>query len=303
MASLSSKRIPNDFNGARRRILLRTAASLAIPALGSSWLTACGGGDDPAPIPDTPRLASVDNFRDVAGNSDAAVYKTSGGQVLRRAQIYRSNNLSKLSDADKATLEALGVATVYDLRTPDEITKAPDKLPKGVNYVKVNILDVDNIVPPSLVSAADSIAWMESLNRGFITAASERQQIALMIKNLATTAGVQLYHCSAGKDRAGWISAMLQTLLGVSSNVIMQDYLLTNTYSATSIAATYNSLKTGYGQSYADAYMPLLGVQESFLKASFDQITLSFGTMEAYITDGLKIDSATRTALRNKMLR
>jgi hypothetical protein len=94
-----------------------------------------------------------------------------------------------------------------------------------------------------------------------------------------------------------------RTLPPATPNVIMQDYLLTNTYSAASIAATYNSLKAGYGQNFADAYLPVLGVQESFLRASFDQITLSFGTMEAYITDGLKIDAATRTALRNKMLR
>ena len=303
MTTQAPVHIPESFNLARRRILLRTAASLSIPVLGSSWLSACGGGDDPEPIADTPRLTSVDNFRDVAGNSDAGVYKSASGQALRRAQIYRSNNLSKLSDADKATLEALGVATVYDLRTPDEITKAPDKLPKGANYVKVNILDEEQITTPNFANAAASIAWMEELNRSFVYSSAERGQIALMIKNLASTSGVQLYHCSAGKDRAGWISVMLQTLLGVPSNVIMQDYLLTNTYSATSIAATYNALKAGYGQAYADAYLPLLGVQESFLNASFEQIKQTFGTMEAYITDGLKIDTATRNTLRNKMLR
>lgn len=284
----------------RRQWLLRASALVAAPSFGSLGLIGCGGGDDA--LADTPRLASVDNFRDIAGNSDAGAYKNTSGKTLRRGLIYRSNNLSRLSDADKATLEQLKVATVYDLRTPDEIGKNPDRLPAGANYVKVNIFGDEAIAMPAFTSAAVSIKFMEDINRSFITSAVERQQIGLMIRNLATTPGVQLYHCTAGKDRAGWITVVLQTILGMSEADILKDYLLTNTYSAASIAATYETLKAAYGQAYADAYKPLLGVQESFLKASYDQIKLSFGSMESYLSDGLKLEPSIRSALRDRLL-
>src|SRR6266545_4472656 len=39
-----------------------------------------------------------------------------------------------------------------------------------------------------------------------------------------------LFHCSAGKDRTGWLSAVLLELLGIDRSVIVKDYLATNGY-------------------------------------------------------------------------
>jgi protein-tyrosine phosphatase len=284
-----------------RRALLRGTAALGLSTLGASLLVACGGSD-PEVIPDTPRLTSADNFRDVGGATDATAYVSSNGQRLRRGQLFRSNALNKLSAADAATLVSLQLKTVYDLRTDSEVTSSPDIVPTGATYVRYNILGSSALNPPLTTAAAD-IAWMEDLNRDFVRVASERTQIAGVIKAIAATPGVQLYHCTAGKDRAGWTSAVLQTILGMSSADIMSDYLLTNTYSAASIAATYAQLKTAYGQAMADAYMPLLGVQASFLNAGLTQAVTSYGSMDKYISDGLGIDSATVQTLRSRYLR
>lgn len=143
---------------------------------------------------------------------------------------------------------------------------------------------------------------MEDFYRDFVRVASECTQIAGAVKAIANTGGVQLYHCTAGKDRTGWVSAVLQTILGMSSADIMAYYLLTNTYSATSIAATYNQLVAANGQAMADAYMPMLGVQASFLTAGLTQAVTSYGSMNNYISNGLSIDSATQQNLRSRFL-
>jgi protein-tyrosine phosphatase len=111
-----------------------------------------------------------------------------------------------------------------------------------------------------------------------------------------------LYHCTGGKDRTGWVTAVLQTLVGVPQSVVIQDYLLTNIYSAASIQATYNSMVAAYGKAYADTFYPVLGVQESFLTAGFDQATASYGSMSGYITNGLGLSASTQALLKSKLL-
>ena len=74
-----------------------------------------------API-NTPVLATMDNFRDIAGTT--TVYTTSRDGTLRTGVFYRSNALA-LSSADQATLSTLGISDVYDLRTASEIASSP----------------------------------------------------------------------------------------------------------------------------------------------------------------------------------
>src|ERR1700759_972111 len=62
----------------RRTFLKRSASVLLVSGLGGSLLSACGGGNLDADQPATPRLASVDNFRDLAGA--AAGYPTVDGK-------------------------------------------------------------------------------------------------------------------------------------------------------------------------------------------------------------------------------
>ena len=89
-------------------------------------LSACGGGNLASDQAATPRLASLDNFRDVGGA--AGGYPTVEGRQVRRGMLYRSGALTE-DAADKVTLDKLAFAAVYDLRTPGEIARAPDAVP------------------------------------------------------------------------------------------------------------------------------------------------------------------------------
>ena len=80
---------------------------------------------------DTPRLAGMDNFRDIAGTASA--YDTSHDGTMRAGVFYRANALTPTA-ADLATLNGLGISDVYDLRTPSEIAATPDTLPAGATY-------------------------------------------------------------------------------------------------------------------------------------------------------------------------
>jgi protein-tyrosine phosphatase len=249
----------------------------------------------------TPILTSVDNFRDVAGI--AAVYggtgysnTTSNNGVMRTGVYYRSNALT-LNATDLKTVSKFGISQVLDLRTPFEIASKPDVIPEGAKWVNINILGSSNVTL-TLTSPAASVSFMQGMNRAFVTDASERSQLRTVFLDLAQGNGAALFHCTAGKDRTGWVGAVLESIAGVSSATIMKDYLASNSYSAKSISATLSALPA----SYRAVYAPLLGVEASFLQAGLDQVVASYGSMNAYLTKGLGLTQADIYVLRAKMV-
>ena len=109
-------------------------------------------------------------------------------------------------------------------------------------------------------------------------------------------------HCTAGKDRTGWATALLLSLAGVSRPDVLADYLRTNEFSATSIAAAVDEVRTTSGPSAAAAIEPALGVRASYLNAAFEVVDSRFGGIDRYLEDGLGLAPSTLAALRAKLV-
>ncbi|MBK5512571.1 tyrosine-protein phosphatase [Pseudomonas sp. TH15] len=251
-----------------------------------------------APL-DTPRLKSIDNFRDIAGITTA--YSTAHDGTMRGGVFYRSNAITP-SAADLATLNSLGIKAVYDLRTPSEIAGTPDTMLTGATYQNIDIIGAttsgSNITNISFKSAADAIAMMEQTNRAFVSDAGMRSQFGNLFNALASVDAAQLFHCTAGKDRTGWTAAVLQSIAGVDNATIMANYLATNDYTAARVAATLKAMPP----SMAAVYGPLLGVQASYLQAGLDEVTAQYGTMDNYLKQGLGLSQETIYVLRGKLV-
>ena len=248
---------------------------------------------------DTPRLKSIDNFRDVAGITTA--YSTAHDGTMRAGVFYRSNAITP-SAADLATLNSLGIKAVYDLRTPSEIAGTPDTMLNGANYQNIDIIGAttsgSNITNISFNSAADAVAMMEQTNRAFVNDAGMRSQFGTLFNALASVDAAQLFHCTAGKDRTGWTAAVLQSIAGVDNATIMANYLATNDYTAARVAATLKAMPP----SMAAVYGPLLGVQASYLQAGLDEVTAQYGSMDNYLKQGLGLSQETIYVLRGKLV-
>lgn len=251
-----------------------------------------------APL-DTPRLKSIDNFRDIAGITTA--YSTAHDGTMRGGVFYRSNAITP-SAADLATLNSLGIKAVYDLRTPSEIAGTPDTMLTGATYQNIDIIGAttsgSNITNISFKSAADAIAMMEQTNRAFVSDAGMRSQFGNLFNALASVDAAQLFHCTAGKDRTGWTAAVLQSIAGVDNATIMANYLATNDYTAARVAATLKAMPP----SMAAVYGPLLGVQASYLQAGLDEVTAQYGSMDNYLKQGLGLSQETIYVLRGKLV-
>ncbi|GAA4487278.1 tyrosine/lipid phosphatase LipA [Rhodococcus olei] len=264
-------------------------------------------GPSTPPNPDaTPRLASVANFRDVAGN-DGDGYATTDGHHLERGVFYRSNGLDKTSDADLQTLASLGVADVYDLRGDSEISNpmvgGTDKIPAGAVYKHLPIEFGDlTALAQTIHSPEEGREFLRDANRSFVTDAAKRATFGQLLTSIANEDGAQLFHCSSGKDRTGWTAMLLQTIAGVPQQTIFDDYLLSNSYLEQSNQKTLTMIGLALGQQAATNLAPVLGVETSFLQAGLDQITADYGTVDKYLSEGLGLDSATIAKLKGKLV-
>lgn len=243
----------------------------------------------------------VTNFRDIAGvaqqfGGSGYAYNVTHDGSMRTGVFYRSNALGNMSAADQATVNKLGITLDIDLRTPAEISKDQDIVPTGARYENINVIGVSTLSAFGN-SAALVAAAMEQSNVDYVAVGHERAAIAHVLLDLANANGAALYHCTAGKDRTGWVTAVLDSIAGMSSQDIMANYLATNQYSATLIQEEMK-------QDGAEAAIiaPALGVQPSFLQASLDQVAKQYGSMQNYLTQGLGLTQADIYVLRAKMV-
>ncbi|MVU83369.1 protein-tyrosine-phosphatase [Nocardia sp. ET3-3] len=250
-------------------------------------------------VADAPRLASVVNFRDVAGTGQG--YPAQGSHHLNKGVFYRSNALTP-NDADLATLNALHLSTVFDLRSSDEIAQKGDRVPAGAKYENISIFSGNlSTGVPSFTSPDDARKFMRDINKSFVSDAGERGKFADLLTQLADQQGPAVFHCTAGKDRTGWASYLLLSLARVDDATIMSDYLLSNDYLAVSNAATLAQIKAAKGEAAAAVYAPLLGVDRTYLQAGIDQLVADYGSVDKYLKDGLGLNGHTIEQLRHKL--
>ncbi|WP_306362858.1 tyrosine-protein phosphatase [Nocardia sp. CC227C] len=259
------------------------------------------GSSGDAVGPGAPRLASVDNFRDVGGTGSG--YAAAEGHRVSRGVFYRANAFTP-SDADLVALQSLRLTVVYDLRTPEEIEENPDRVPEGAAYRNIPILTGDiEEAARQVRTPEEAREFARTMYRTFVTGAAERAAIGQLLTELADAEGPQVFHCNAGKDRTGWVAATLLGLAGVDRDTIMSDFLLSNEYSAASIKERRDQIVAQYGEQVARIYDPLLGVEASYLNAALAQMDQSYGSVRSYLTDGLGMTDGTVAKLRAKLLR
>jgi len=245
------------------------------------------------------RLASADNFRDVSG-PDAA-YAGADGRRLRRGVAYRSNEL-QLTDTDVESLAGLGIGAIYDLRTDHEVVAHPDADVPGARWQHLEVTGIPMAAVSSLVDRRTAHDVMLEVYRGFVEVEGARAAFATLLRSIADADAPVLFHCTAGKDRTGWAAALLLHLAGVDDEKILADYLLTNTFSSATREKYLGLVREHLGVDKVDVYERVMVADEAYLQAAYDAVTATYGDRLGYLCDGLGLNGATLSALRDRML-
>ena len=165
-------------------------------------------------------LEGAYNVRELGG------YTTAHGTITRWQTFLRADSLHALSVQAQQQLIDYGVRSVIDLRSHYEIELEPNVLAasSSVRYVNIPLLGQMNNGSP-----ADIPRDLFSIYKYILD--SCQTNVAEVMRTFLADGGVPaLFHCSAGKDRTGVISALLLALAGVDDETIVQDYALTGHY-------------------------------------------------------------------------
>ncbi|MFI9340716.1 tyrosine-protein phosphatase [Streptomyces sp. NPDC052773] len=260
-------------------------------------------------VPSTePELAGVRNFRDVGG------LPTVDGRRVRYGVLYRSGHLAHATAEDAAFLSSLGLHTIFDFRNAaDQKLEGPDVELPGVRNVNLPLSDpADGAEFWKMVRDGDLDQLRDLLGDG---KAADRMigSYRMIIKErtaehsrvlhaLAEDSVPALMHCAAGKDRAGLSVAVTLLALGVEREAILADYLESNAKHRRYKVHRSSSSAAAYSPEVMELLSPLFDARAEYLSAAFDTIEETWGGVDAYLEQGLKVTPQTRERLRERLL-
>lgn len=265
------------------------------------------------------------NFRDVADTATA----------LRPGRLFRSSELSRLDDAGRATLRRLGITDVADLRSSREVARrGPGRVPDGID---VHLLpfpdladdDADDSAPHETAfkrlltndgSNGESGESSQSINdaatrymtdeyRQFPTRNGAQRALHRVVTLLAAGRPV-LTHCFAGKDRTGFVVALVLEAVGLDRDVIVADYLRSNDSVPQLRARISEMIQQRFDTELAPEVVTftkarlsdgVLGVRAEYLAAARQTIDETYGSLGGYLRDA-GISQATVNRMRGVLL-
>ncbi|WP_208989429.1 tyrosine-protein phosphatase [Pseudovibrio sp. POLY-S9] len=241
------------------------------------------------------------------------------GPALKPQTVFRSDQLDNLTKADQEKLSALGIETIVDLRAPDELEKHPNKhistvdfninLPIGsdpADVKKIMPLDVASQIGPLWFSGKfDEIDQLlkdhnvdlyntridryKDFARKFTPQISRFMHVLLEEQNYPL-----VFHCAGGKDRTGYVAAVLMLSLGFSEEDVMRDYLTTNLY-------TYDELSKLVADG-PHSLRPAFGAHKEQITAALKAVKEDYGSFDTYRREALGISDEELALIKKNLL-
>jgi protein-tyrosine phosphatase len=215
-------------------------------------------------------LEGAVNFRDLGG------YATQNGQRTRWRVLFRADGLGELTEGDLGVIRELGIRTVIDLRSGYEVEQ-------GRFDLQAHPADFHHF--PFIDALPNADEW--HMRPGLLGTQYKEmldEAGAQMLAALEVLAGSEacpaVFHCTAGKDRTGLLSAILLLLLGVPEDTVVADYALSG--------EAMQRLRAKLVIKYPDGKDMIEGIDEVFSADPANMVALlaylreRYGTLEAY---------------------
>jgi len=237
-------------------------------------------------------LSGASNFRDLGG------YAGREGRLVQWRKLFRSDHLGALTPQDIAVLSGLRLSRVADFRGADERAEQMCAMPGvAVHALSINPTVVQGIKDMQSagrhLTAQEMVGLMEHTYHAFVHHNADR--FAALFALLLEGDDPLVFHCTAGKDRTGFAAAMVLMALGVSRDVVLHDYLLTNTY--------YRMPDATGSVLPREALQVLWRVQEEFLNAALKAVDADFGGVQHYLVNKLRVGPREQARLAELYLR
>lgn len=227
-------------------------------------------------------IAGIQNFRDLGGYPSYQLQKQ-----MRWGMIYRSAEINRLSNFSFRELKHLGIKTIVDFRVPDEsANKKP--LQEGIRVIHIPVtvgslgyilqgIENQSIRTDTVYRIAE--AGSRALVREHTPVFRQLFDVLLEKDNYPL-----IIHCSSGKGRTGIAAALILAALDIDSDIIMEDYLLSNKYFD---IARFSKFAYHLPAHTQEAITTLFSARESFLNAAKNEVEHMYGDVDTYLREGI----------------
>ena len=253
----------------------------------------------------------LNNTRDLGG------IVTTDGKHIVCGKLIRSGRLGIGSEEDIRKISET-VSAVVDFRSDNEKSESPDPDIEGVESFHIPVIE-DLAAGVSRDQKSDEEAFMMLANdpdgalrymcrtyEDFVTSESAlkgyRQFVDLLLEGREKAI---LWHCTAGKDRAGFAAAIVLEMLGVDRETIIQNYLKTNDLIEDDINRMVGMFfkMTGSGDKNTESALRyMFSARREYLDAAFDCIEHKYGDFRGFLTDGLGVSEEDIARMRKMYL-
>lgn len=240
-------------------------------------------------------LYDVQNARDLGG------YKTIDGRTVKTGLLIRSGRLSNASKEDIHILKDLyHLNAVVDFRIIRERIDSPDVKIDGVTYYTLPLVDdkspmVGGVHKRSANNQNPLSYFIEVIKQGHGKSdmyvklfKSERFQKGMtsFFQILLNSDGEHsiLWHCAAGKDRAGSAAALTLLALGVDKETVLTDFDLSNiAYNEWIQKRLTQVSRITRDPEILTVVRSLSGVNVDYMRNAIDATILDYGSIENYL--------------------
>ena len=253
----------------------------------------------------------LQNVRDLGG------MRTGDGRRIREGCLVRCGHMADLTEADMQRLSQLA-DTVVDFRTGSERQRQPDRQVDGIHYVALPVVDSlkpgitreqesdETVIARMALDPEGAEQYMCEMYRSFATDGYAVSQYGKFVRILLEEhRKAVVWHCTAGKDRAGMASVIVEEILGIPREEIIEDYMRTNEYLKESIEFLVSFVQSGMhidSPLAGEALRHLFGAERAFIDAYYGQIETCFGSFETFVREGLRLSREDEEKLRGRYL-
>lgn len=265
------------------------------------------------------------SFENIENGRELGGLTMQDGRSIRYGCLVRSGNLSKASDADVAVLkDRFGLTDVFDFRFDAEASADPDRIIEGVNYTSLSTLPqafIDGFssgrTDSTQVKSSDFLELLskysfqpkaqemaKKLYPAIVTDTVSQKLYGEFLRGVLDAEGGVLWHCSQGKDRAGWGTAFLLAALGADRKTIVEDFGLSNeSYTPAIDAVSAKVTEMGGGEAELSFIRAMVGVSVENFEAALNLIDAKYGSIQAYLEKALGFSAEEQEKLRSKYLK
>ena len=229
-------------------------------------------------------IESVSNFRDV-----------SIGSKMKKNLLFRCAKLSTLDIKDIKILENLNPHAIIDFRDPKEVKMAPDNLsPKLLEkYINLPISasTLSRMVSEKELNGDDVKSYEKVMEESYRMYINNHKKVWIKFFEILLRSNKRpiIFHCSAGKDRTGIASFMIQSIFNNHIDKIFENYLISNDLLTIKAATAEQKTNSSKQDTLVTKNMLItLGkVKKSYLNAAIDEIEKNYSSLENYLISQL----------------